>query len=115
MELDKNALGDAVGELDFQCSTCGDGTLGRCLKCHDMITRIVTAYETTYHPLIKSVEALQELPVGSIVVYGGHAKYERDTANEFYERQWLTFGSRAEIAAANIPLPVRLVWKPIEE
>ena len=114
MELDKNALEKATGALDFTCPTCGDGSEGRCENCQELVKRIVTAYEDTYHPLIESHEGLQNLSTHSAVRDSDGSVYERYTENPRNVKQWMSQAGQVQIAVTDIPLPVRLVWTPTD-
>ena len=112
MELDKKALEKATDALEFNCPTCGDGSEGRCDTCHEMVKRIVTAYEDTYHPLIESHDDLQNLQVHSAVRYADGSVYERYTDDPATHEQWMSQSGQVSVAVTGIPLPVRLVMTP---
>ncbi|MGP5015566.1 hypothetical protein ACTXJX_17385 [Glutamicibacter ardleyensis] len=112
MELDKDALEKATGALVFNCPNCGDGSSGRCEACKEMVKRIVTAYEDTYHPLIKTLDELRKLPVRSAVRYGEESVYERNSDNPANKKQWMSQAGQVQVADADVPLPVRLMWTP---
>ena len=80
------------------------------VPAHVVASAAITAYLNATQPVVETVDGLEELQVGTVVVDGEErpAVRQADEENEW----WLRAGSEHGWVSRELPLPARVIFSP---
>ena len=79
-----------------------------CTRCRRQAEAAITAYLAAAQPVVKTVEELEELPVGTIIL----DRFEDEAYTRIVGPRWVSWNEQDGLRHTEVALPARVIWRP---
>ena len=74
------------------------------------VSDIITAYLAVTQPIVETVEGLEELEVGTIIL----DQFEDEAYTRIVGPRWVSWDAQDGLRHTEVALPARVIWRPHE-